>query len=86
MTTLALFLSPNPRGGSFQVIIGEINITTLEEAQTQTNFEITIIKRAPEIQGDMVQERIEDVINPYLRLCAHDLEKQLKQLRQQERK
>lgn len=38
------------------------------------------------IQGDMIQERLEDVVNPHLRRLANDLDTELKRLRQVQKK
>ena len=86
MTNLVLLCAPSEDGRSFEVILAKLPVTTLSDAEEQTHFELDILQRYTDIQGDMVEMRLVDVINSHIKRLASELERNLKQIRQSEQK
>lgn len=79
MDSLVIMVEPFSMGRTFNVILARLHNPSADK----THFELTIVARHTGVQGDMVQERLEDVVNPFFRVLAGDLDRKLKQLRKQ---
>lgn len=82
MHSLVAIVTPHPSGQSFSAIIAKLH----QPDESLERFELDILRRHDGIQGDMVFERLEDVLAPWMRKLVNQLEHELKTARQQARK